>query len=85
MNIDYLEKAKERIPNIPLLINLVSKRVRQLNNGQRPLTKRDNPKMSNSDVALKEIAEGKLTGEMTFVKLDDPIQESIGEVISMDV
>jgi len=36
MNATYLEKAKERMPNIPLLVNVVSKRVRQLNAGQRP-------------------------------------------------
>jgi DNA-directed RNA polymerase subunit K/omega len=55
MNIDYLDIAKEKIPNIPLLINLVSRRVRQLNAGQRPLTKPDNPNQSNLDVALKEV------------------------------
>lgn len=67
MNIDYLEKAKERVPNIPLLINLVSRRVKQLNTQQRPLVKPDGPHMSKLDLALKEIAEGKLTAEIQFV------------------
>ncbi len=66
MNIDYLEAAKERIPNIPLLINVVARRVRQLNRGQRPLTKPDDLRMSNMDIALKEVGEGKLTAEMNF-------------------
>ena len=60
MNPNYLELAKDRISNIPLLINVVSRRVRQLNQGHRPMVKPDSPQMSNMDVALKEIAEGKL-------------------------
>ena len=43
MNIEYLEQARERVPNIPLLINMISRRVRQLNAGQRPLIKPDKP------------------------------------------
>lgn len=66
MNLEYLEKAKERIPNVPLLINVVSRRVRQLNAGNRPLVKPDSPQMANLDIALKEIAEGKLTAEVVF-------------------
>ena len=73
MNATYLEKAKERMPNIPLLVNVVSKRVRQLNAGQRPLIKPDTPDMDHLDLALKEIAEGKLSaelGEVTSPKAD---------------
>ncbi|HMO04886.1 MAG TPA: DNA-directed RNA polymerase subunit omega [Kiritimatiellia bacterium] len=65
MNITYLDKAKNRISNTPLLINMVSRRVRQLNRGQRPLIKPDHNQQSSLDVALKEIAEGKLTVEYT--------------------
>lgn len=64
MNAMYLEKARERMPNIPLLINVVSKRVRQLNAGHRPLIKPDTPDMDHMDLALKEIAEGKLSAEL---------------------
>lgn len=67
MNINYLDSAKERMNgNIPLLINMVSRRVRQLNQNQRPLVKPDSPHMSHMDLALKEIAEGKLTAEHSF-------------------
>ena len=52
------------MPNIPLLVNVVSKRVRQLNAGQRPLIKPDTPDMDHLDLALKEIAEGKLSAEL---------------------
>ena len=64
MNAMYLEKAKERMPNIPLLVNVISKRVRQLNAGQRPLIKPDTPDMDHLDLALKEVAEGKLSAEL---------------------
>jgi DNA-directed RNA polymerase subunit omega len=64
MNATYLEKARERMPNIPLLVNVVSKRARQLNAGHRPLVKPDKPDMDHMDLALKEIAEGKLSAEL---------------------
>ena len=67
MNISYLEQAKDRVGNVPLLINMVSRRVRQLNGGQRPLVKPDNAQMQHLDIALKEIAEGKLTAELGFL------------------
>ncbi len=70
MNTTYLAQAKQRVPNVPLLINMVSKRVRQLNGGQRPLVKPDNMHMEKLDLALKEIAEGKLTSEMLFTQED---------------
>ena len=66
MNISYLEAAKNRVANVPLLINMASRRVRQLVQGQRPLVKPDNPHMPHLDIALKEIAEGKLTAEITY-------------------
>jgi len=66
LNTQYLENAKDRIPNIPLLINVIARRVRQLNRGQRPLLKPDTPQTPNLDIALREIAEGKLTAEIAF-------------------
>ena len=64
------------MPNTPLLINVVSKRVRQLIQGNRPLTKPDNVHMSNMDLALKEIAEGKLSAEIAFVPTNKGPDES---------
>ena len=66
MNIEYLEQAKEREPNIPLLINSISRRVRQLNAGQRPLIKPDTPSQPNLDIALREVANGLLEAEITY-------------------
>ena len=66
MNPNYLELAKQKISNVPLLSNIVSRRVRQLNQQARPMVKPDTPQMSNMDIALKEIAEGKLSAEIAF-------------------
>jgi len=63
MKSKYLEPAQQRIPNPELLINVVSRRVRQLAQGHRPLTQTD-ARMDFSEIALKEISEGKLTYEL---------------------
>jgi DNA-directed RNA polymerase subunit omega len=57
-----LEEASKVIPSQPVLINVVSKRVRQLNQGVRPLIV-PGPRMGLSDIALQEIIEGKLKYE----------------------
>jgi DNA-directed RNA polymerase omega subunit len=66
LNVDLLEEAKKRVPSIPVLINMVSKRVNQLNAGFRPYVKPDSPNQEKVDIALREIAEGKLIAEMEF-------------------
>ncbi|MDZ4198793.1 MAG: DNA-directed RNA polymerase subunit omega [Kiritimatiellia bacterium] len=76
MNTVYLEKAKSREPNVPRLINMVSRRVKQLIAGDRPLVKPDSVFMERLDLALKEIAEGKLTAEMIYVEKPDATPET---------
>ena len=63
MKSKFLEPAQQRIPSPELLINLVSRRVRQLAQGHRPLTQTD-PRMDFAEIALKEISEGKLAYEL---------------------
>jgi DNA-directed RNA polymerase subunit omega len=58
-----VEEATKKIPNVQLLVNVVSKRVRQLSAGHRPMID-VGPKMGWSDIALKEIIDGKLGFEM---------------------
>ncbi len=60
MTTQLLQEAGKVIPNQQLLINVVSKRVRQLGMGHRPLVEAT-PKSSLTDIALREIIEGKLT------------------------
>jgi len=66
LNVILLEEAKARVPSLPVLINMVSKRVRQLNAGFRPYVKPSFPDEDRLDIALREIAEGKLIAEMDF-------------------
>jgi DNA-directed RNA polymerase subunit omega len=62
MTTQLLQEAAQVIPNQQLLINVVSKRVRQLGLGHRPMVEAT-PRMSLTDIALKEIIVGKLTYE----------------------
>lgn len=70
MNVQLLEAAKNRVPCVPVLINMISKRVRQLNAGFRPYTKPLGPDEEKLDIALREIVEGKLIAEMNFAAPD---------------
>jgi DNA-directed RNA polymerase subunit omega len=62
MTTQLLQEAAQVIPNTQLLINVVSKRVRQLGLGHRPMVE-TTLRMSLTDIALKEIIAGKLTYE----------------------
>ena len=64
MTSSLLEEAKKTIQETPILINVVSRRVRQLSQGHRPLIE-VGPRMGFSDIALQEIIEGKITYERT--------------------
>jgi DNA-directed RNA polymerase subunit omega len=59
MRSDLVAAASKMIPEPPLLINLVSARVKQLNNGRSPLVFVDH-RMGAADIALTEIIEGKI-------------------------
>lgn len=63
MNLELLEGAKARIDSVPILINMVSKRVKQLNMGMRPYVRPESIDEDKIDTALREIAEGKLVYE----------------------
>ncbi len=62
MTTQLLQEAAQVIPNQQLLINVVSKRVRQLGLGHRPMVE-VGPRVSLTDIALREIIAGKLTYE----------------------
>ena len=64
MNAALVDKAALVITDPPILINMVSKRVRQLNQGRPALVERK-PGMREADVALQEIIEGKIKPEFT--------------------
>ncbi len=66
MNVELLNAARHRLPNEPLLINVVAKRVRQLIDGMPPYIRPKGPNEEKVDIALREIAEGKLTAEIDY-------------------
>jgi len=66
VNLELLEKAKARIPSVPVLVNILSKRVRQLNGGMHPYVKPASQDEDRLDVALREVAEGKIISEVDF-------------------
>jgi DNA-directed RNA polymerase subunit omega len=65
MKADLIQAASEVITNQQILVNMVSRRVRQLTLGHRPLVEHA-PGLGAADIALTEIANGKLTFESTF-------------------
>lgn len=60
MKAELVEQAAKIIPEPQMLINVVSRRVAQLNNGRAPLVPTTPPHMGNANIALTEIVEGKL-------------------------
>ncbi len=70
MNSKYLSDAMQRIPNPDLLINVVSRRVRQLTQGHRPMIQVE-PRMDPVDIAMKEITDGKLSFEVLEGEIGD--------------
>lgn len=59
MKSDLVDQAAAIFPDPQILINMVSKRVKQLNNGRAPLIDTV-PSMGAADIALTEIIEGKI-------------------------
>ena len=79
MDAKLLKAAHEKIPSVPVLVNLISKRERELINGAKPLinpttllTEDDIKKCRSAldvdkcDIALAEVAQGKLIAEIDF-------------------
>lgn len=67
MRADLVEQAAQIIPDPPVLINMVSKRVKQLALGRPALVER-RPGLREADIALLEIIQGK-------IKIQDVIAE----------
>ena len=71
MKAELVEEAKKVVTDAPLLINMVSKRVAQLNRGRRPLLE-DTVGLGAADIALKEIIEGLIVID------EDTLAEGVG-------
>jgi DNA-directed RNA polymerase subunit omega len=60
MRDDYLQAARKVISDPNVLINVISRRVKQLKRGARPLVV-SLEKLALEDIALREVLEGKIT------------------------
>ena len=77
MNAEFAKKALEKVGNPNVLVNLISRRVRQLTSGGgkmgRPLVA-DTGHLGAADIALLEIIEDKMGFEMPqIVELTRPV------------
>jgi DNA-directed RNA polymerase subunit omega len=62
MKNEFVRDALKTVVSPQILVNIVSRRVRQLGQGFRPLVE-VHPRWTFMDIALKEISDGKLTYE----------------------
>jgi len=79
MNAEFVKQALAKVGNPNTLVNLISRRVRQLNFGggglSRPLVA-NTGKLGVADIALREIIEEKMGWEMSeFVELTRPVRK----------
>jgi len=77
MNGDFVKRALEKAGNPNVLVNMISRRVRQLNAGNggasRPMVA-DVENLGVADIALREIIEDKMGFEMPeLVELTRPV------------
>ena len=86
MQSHLLEEALLVIKDQQILVNVISRRVRQLTNGHRP-TIEVGPRMGFADIALSEVIQRKISYELTSEFIEEPIapnlsrptMESLGE------
>jgi len=67
---EYLQEAQTIVEDPNALINLVSRRSKQLKHGSKPLIE-SLEKLEPEDVALREIIEGKITYQPWDQSLED--------------
>ncbi len=68
---DYLREAQKKITDPMILVNVVSRRAKQLKSGYKPLIE-SLERLSAEDMALREIMEGKIT-----YQLAEPEEETV--------
>lgn len=67
MNNQLIDEASKIYPDAKFLINVVSRRVRQLSAGSRAMIEIES-RMDYADIALAEIIQGKLTANHVAVE-----------------
>ena len=84
MNPELVKAANQVVHSQQILVNIVSRRVRQLTLGHRPMIEFA-PGLGHADIALTEIVQGKLTFEFQVSQNGDaPIEvvEFPGVIVS---
>jgi DNA-directed RNA polymerase subunit omega len=76
MKAHLIQAASEVVPNQQILVNMVSRRVRQLCIGHRPMVEFI-PGLGHADIALAEIAAGKLAFESTVAQNQDTVETHV--------
>ena len=72
MQSHLLDEALRVIKSEQYLVNLISRRVRQLMSGHRALVEVE-PRMGLADIALTEVIQGKITYEATSEYIEEPM------------
>ncbi|MDP0500715.1 MAG: DNA-directed RNA polymerase subunit omega [Verrucomicrobiota bacterium JB022] len=75
MRDEYIKAAQKVIPDPNILVNVVSRRVKQLKFGQRPMVE-SLERLSPEDIALREVIEGKITYELFEGEEDEETNEA---------
>jgi len=60
---DYLKAARKKIPDPNILVNVVSRRVKQLKSGLKPLVE-SLERLDPEDIALREIIDEKISYQL---------------------
>jgi DNA-directed RNA polymerase subunit omega len=76
MRNDYIQNASKVIDDPYILVNVVSRRVKQLRHGHRPLIE-SLEKLSLEDTALREIAERKITYEIASAEALEAVRPTL--------
>ncbi|MCX6935284.1 MAG: DNA-directed RNA polymerase subunit omega [Verrucomicrobia bacterium] len=74
MRSELVHRALSKVTSPQILINVISKRVRQLGLGYRPMIL-VSPRMTFMDVALHEVADGKLGYEVIGAPAHSPAKK----------
>jgi len=80
MQSHLLDEALKIIPSPQILVNVISRRVRQLTQGHSPLVEIDSARIGACDIALTEVIKGKLSYEYVSSFTPEPILPKIVEV-----
>jgi DNA-directed RNA polymerase subunit omega len=82
MQSHLLEKAARVITSPQVLVNVISRRVRQLMDGHRPVVEVQ-PRMGLADIALSEVIEGRITYEHTPGFIPDVVVPRIAKLAEL--